>query len=122
MDGPDVHKHLRYIRQTWGVVTKEPGPIGEALLGRPLTACTVATGLACRAPLPRRRRVSNCSGTRVACIASAGTAASTATLRLPQAADRLSFRQSDRWRCEASSAFQPSTTKLLPVRLWAFAS
>ena len=35
MDVPDVPKHLRCIRQTWGVVTKEPGPIREALLGRP---------------------------------------------------------------------------------------
>src|SRR5438552_3592381 len=49
MDVPDVHKHLRCIRQTWGVVTKEPGPIRETLLGRPLTACAVAAGLACRA-------------------------------------------------------------------------
>jgi hypothetical protein len=60
MDGPDVHKHLRCIRQTWGGLTKKPGPLREALLGRPLTACAVAAGVACRAValtqtgLPRR--------------------------------------------------------------------
>src|SRR5205085_9213542 len=36
----------------------------------------------------------------------ADTAASTATQLLPQAADRLSNRRSDRWLCEANSVFR----------------